>query len=103
MPEEQGGRQLWETLRVPAGATVESTLTMLAPLATRHTTFWIGTSGNPVPRYIVYDADNSGYAHPPADILGFLGQRYRGVMYQTIFEADGVYVFRRTAYAGGLH
>jgi hypothetical protein len=89
--------------RVPAGATVESTLTMLAPLATRRTTFWIGTSGNPVPRYIVYDADNSGYAHPPADILGFLDQRYRGVMYQTIFEADGVYVFRRTAYAGGLH
>ena len=51
----------------------------------------------------LYDGDNSGYAHAPTDILGFLDQRYRGVMYQTIFEADGVYVFRRTAYAGGPH
>ena len=103
MPEEQGGRQLRGTLRVPAGATVESTLTMLAPLATRHITFWIGTAGNPVPRYVAYDARSSGYTHPPADVPGFINSRYPGVTYQTIFEADGVYVFRRAAYAGGLH
>jgi hypothetical protein len=33
---------------VPPGTTVESTLTTLAPLATRDSTFWIGTPGNPV-------------------------------------------------------
>jgi uncharacterized membrane protein len=82
---------------VPPGATVESTLTMLAPLATRDTTFWVGTAGNPVPRYIAFDADNSGYAHPPADVPGFVDQLYPGVTYQTIFKADGVYLFRRTA------
>jgi uncharacterized membrane protein len=84
---------------VPAGTTAESTLTTLAPLATRDTTFWIGTAGNPVPRYIVYDATSSGYAHPPTDILGFLDTRYPGVSYRMIFKADDVYVFRRIASA----
>ena len=82
---------------IPAGTTVESTLTTLAPLAARDTTYWIGTAGNPVPRFIVFDADNSGYAHPPADIPGFINGRYPGVTYQTTFKSDGVYVFIRTA------
>jgi len=87
---------------VPAGTTVESTLTMLAPLASRDTTFWIGTAGNPVPRYIVYDATSSGYAKPPTDILGFVDQRHPGVMYQMIFKLDKVYVFRRIAHVPRL-
>ena len=82
---------------IPAGTTVESTLTMLAPLAARDSATWIGTAGNPVPRYVAYDADNSGYAHPPADVPRFINSRYPGVTYQTIFKADGVYLFRRTA------
>jgi uncharacterized membrane protein len=86
---------------IPPGTTVESTLTMLAPLATRDATFWIGTAGNPVPRYVAFDAVNSGYAHPPADVPAFINQRYPGVTYQTIFHSDGVYVFRRTANGGG--
>jgi hypothetical protein len=87
---------------IPAGTTVESTLTTLAPLAARDTTFWIGTPGNPVPRFIVYNATDTGYAKPPTDILGFLDQRYPGVTYRTVFEADGIYVFRRTASAQRL-
>ncbi|HUZ35938.1 MAG TPA: hypothetical protein VMV17_06385, partial [Streptosporangiaceae bacterium] len=86
---------------VPAGTTVEATLTLLAPLATRDTTYWIGTAGNPVPRYIVFDARYSGYSPVPTDLLGFLDQRYAGVTYRTVFESDGVYVFRRSAPAGG--
>ncbi|HXZ76169.1 MAG TPA: DUF2079 domain-containing protein [Streptosporangiaceae bacterium] len=81
---------------IPAGTTVESTLTMLAPLAARDSATWIGTGGNPVPRYVAYDAGNSGYAHPPADVAAFINSRYPGVTYQTIFKADGVYLFRRT-------
>ena len=82
--------------RIPAGATVESTLTTLAPLATRDATYWIGTPGNPVPRYILFDATDSGYRRVPTDLLGFLDQLYPSVTYQTIFEADNVYLFRRT-------
>ena len=96
-------RAEWKAIAlVPAGTTVESTLTTLAPLATRDATFWIGTAGNPVPRYIVYDAASSGYAHPPTDILGFLDTRYPGVSYRAIFKADGVYVFRRVTNPPGL-
>ncbi len=87
--------------RVPAGTTVEATLTLLAPLVTRDATFWIGTAGNPVPRYIVFDAANSGYSQPPTDVPGFLDQRYPGVTYQKIFEASDVYVFRRAADTNG--
>jgi uncharacterized membrane protein len=82
---------------VPAGTTVESTLTMLAPLAARDTAYWIGTAGNPAPRYIVFDAHNSGYAQPPADVPGFINARYPGVTYQLTYKSDGVYVFLRTA------
>ena len=86
---------------VPAGTTVESTLTMLAPLAARDTAYWIGTAGNPVPRYIVFDADNSGYAQPPANVPGFINGRYPGVTYQMMYKSDGVYVFLRTAGGDG--
>jgi len=86
---------------VPAGTTVESTLTMLAPLAARDTAYWIGTAGNPAPRYIVFDADNSGYAQPPADVPAFVNSRYPGVTYRLTYKSDGVYVFLRTAGGNG--
>jgi uncharacterized membrane protein len=86
---------------VPAGTTVESTLTMLAPLAARNTAYWIGTAGNPAPRYIVFDADNSGYAQPPTNVPGFINGRYPGVTYQMTYKSDGVYVFLRTAGGDG--
>ena len=54
-----------------------------------------------MPRYIVFDARYSGYSPVPTDLLGFLDQRYAGVTYRTVFESDGVYVFRRSAPAGG--
>jgi hypothetical protein len=82
---------------IPAGTTVESTLTTLAPLAARDNTYWIGTAGNPVPRFIVFDADNSGYAQPPTNVPGFINGRYPGVTYQMTYKSDGVYVFLRTA------
>jgi uncharacterized membrane protein len=86
---------------VPAGTTVESTLTMLAPLAARDTAYWIGTAGNPAPRYIVFDAHNSGYAQPPANVPGFINGRYPGVTYQMTYKSDGVYVFLRTTGGDG--
>jgi uncharacterized membrane protein len=86
---------------VPARTTVESTLTTLAPLAARDTAYWIGTAGNPAPRYIVFDADNSGYAQPPGNVPGFINGRYPGVTYQMTYKSDGVYVFLRTAGGDG--
>jgi hypothetical protein len=87
--------------RVPDGVTVEATLSMLAPLAARDTTYWIGTSPNPAPRYIVFDNDNSGWYPPPASVLQFLEQRHPGWEYQRTFAANDVYVFRRVRRTGG--
>ena len=48
--------------RVPDGATVTTTLDLLAPLAARTDTFWIGNSANPDTEYIVFDGTDSGYS-----------------------------------------
>ncbi len=86
--------------RVPAGTTVEATLTMLAPLAARDDTYWIGIAGNPAPRYVVFDELDSGWNPPPSDPLTFVEQRHPGVTYRLIYENDFVYVFRRAGQTG---
>ncbi|MGE5134627.1 MAG: DUF2079 domain-containing protein [Gemmatimonadota bacterium] len=81
--------------KVPPGTTVEATLSMLAPLAARDDTSWVGTVGLHDPRYLVFDATNSGWSPlPVSPPLRFLEQRHPGAVYQQIFEASGVYVFR---------
>lgn len=87
--------------RVPAGTTVETTLPLLAPLAARDDTSWIGTTGIPRPRYIVYDAGDSGWNPPPAHPLRFLEQRHPGTTYRQVFRSSNVYVFRLTPSTGG--
>ena len=52
--------------RVPDGATVLTTLDLLAPLAARTDTFWIGNSGNPQTQYIVFDGQDSDYTPAPS-------------------------------------
>jgi uncharacterized membrane protein len=86
--------------RVPDGVTVEATLTMLAPLAARDDTYWIGTSPNPAPQYIVFDNDDSGWA-PSTNVLQFVEQRHPGYKYRRIFLDNNVYVFRRDGRTGG--
>jgi uncharacterized membrane protein len=82
--------------RVPDGTTAETTLTMLAPLAARADTFWIGTSPNPAPQYIVFDDTDSGWSPEPQNVLSFVESRHPGTRYRQIFLTDGVYVFRRS-------
>ena len=86
--------------KVPDGVTVESTLTMLAPLAARDETYWIGTSPNPAPQYIVFDNDDSGWA-PASNVLQFVEQRHTGYRYVRILMDNNVYVFRRIGRTGG--
>jgi len=81
--------------RVPDGATVQTTLDLLAPLAARTDTFWIGNSGNPYTQYIVFDGANSGYTPAPADVPAFIQQLHPRAGYRQIFESGDVYVFRR--------
>jgi hypothetical protein len=80
---------------VPDGATVQTTLNLLAPLAARTDTFWIGNAGNPLTQYIVFDAKNSGYTPAPANVPAFIAELYPGAGYAQVFERGDVYVFRR--------
>jgi uncharacterized membrane protein len=86
---------------VPDGTTAEATLSMLAPLAARDDTFWVGTNGTQAPRFVVFDATNSGYSPPPANVLAFVDQHNNGFAYRQVFQQSGVYVFRRIGRTGG--
>jgi uncharacterized membrane protein len=79
---------------VPDGATVQTTLDLLAPLAARTDTFWMGTAGNPLTQYIVFDGRDSDYASPITDVPAFIAGIYPRHTYTLIFQSGGVYVFR---------
>ena len=80
---------------VPDGATVQTTLDLLAPLAARTDTFWIGNQGNPATQYIVFDGANSDYSPPITNVPTFIAQLYPSDRYVKVFDRDNVYVFRR--------
>jgi uncharacterized membrane protein len=82
--------------RVPDGATVLTTLDLLAPLAARTDTFWIGNSGNPQTQYIVFDGLNSDYSPAIKNVPAFIASLYPPHTYTEIFASGDVYVFRRT-------
>jgi uncharacterized membrane protein len=86
--------------QVPDGAAVQTTLDLLAPLAARTDTFWIGNSGNPATQYLVFDGANSGYSPEPANIPAFVGQLFPNGGYRVIYVNDDVYVFKRLGHAG---
>jgi len=79
---------------VPNGASVTTTLNLLAPLAARCDTFWVGNSGNPDTQYIVFDGPNSGYSPAITDVPSFIKQLYPHADYQQVFQDGGVYVFK---------
>ncbi len=82
--------------KVPDGATVTATLDLLAPLAARTDTFWIGNSGNPATEYIVFDGTDSGYSPEPANVPAFVASQHPGITYDVIYDTGGVYVFHRS-------
>jgi uncharacterized membrane protein len=80
---------------VPDGVTVQTTLDLLAPLAARTDTFWIGNPGNPVTEYVVFDGADSDYSPAISNVPAFIKQLYPGDGYVQVFGRDDVYVFRR--------
>jgi uncharacterized membrane protein len=82
--------------KVPDGATVEATLTVLASLAARTDTFWTGNPGGPAAEYIVFDNAKSIDNPKPGNVQRWVEHRHRGVRYRKIYSEDDVYVFRRS-------
>jgi uncharacterized membrane protein len=83
--------------KVPNGATVLTTLDLLAPMAARTDTYWIGNAGNPQTEYIVFDGDDSDYIPAINDVPAFVDGFYPPHTYTVIFSSGNVYVFRRTS------
>jgi uncharacterized membrane protein len=86
--------------KVPSGATVLTTLDLLAPLAARTDTYWIGNSGNPETEYIVVDGDDSDYSPPISNVPAWVDGFYPPHTYTVIFSSGNVYVFRLTRLTG---
>jgi uncharacterized membrane protein len=86
---------------VPNGATVATDLDLLAALADRTDTYWLGNSGakppNPPTEYVVFDSESTDYAPPfTPSVLGFVEGLNQHVPMRQIYANDGVYVFIRT-------
>ena len=82
--------------RVPDGASVLTTLDLLAPLAARTDTYWIGNSGNPRTQYIVFDGLDSDYSPAIKNVPAFIASLYPPGTYTEIYSSGDVYVFRLT-------
>jgi uncharacterized membrane protein len=83
--------------KVPDGASVATDLDLLAPLAARTNTYWLGNYGsNPVAEYVVFDKASTDWQPPPENVLEFVEQLSHHARYRQIFARDGVFVFRRS-------
>jgi uncharacterized membrane protein len=88
--------------RVPDGATVATDLDLLAPLAARTDTFWLGNfATNPATQYIVFDTASTDWQPPPGNVLSFVEGLNHGMRYRQIYVNDGVYVFIRAGAPAG--
>jgi uncharacterized membrane protein len=90
---------------VPDGASVSTDLDLLAPLAARTDTYWLGNAdSNPATRYVVFDTQSTDctaweaicLSPRPATVLTFVDGLTHHAHYQQIYDSNGVFVFRRT-------
>jgi len=80
---------------VPDGATVATDLNLLAPLAARTDTFWLGNAGtNPATQYVVFDNQSPDWP-PQTNPLSFVESLTHNTLYEQIYASHSVYVFRR--------
>ncbi len=80
---------------IPAGASVETDLGLLAYLVPDHTVYWVGT-GSVAVDYVVVDAYSPAWNNnPPADAAAWASQR-TGVPYTLVLSRDGYQVAKRS-------
>lgn len=80
---------------VPAGASVESDLGLMAHLVSRNRVYWLGHATGVTPDYLVVDA-GSGWTPPgPADLPAYAESLHPGSRYEVVWSRDGFTVLRR--------
>ena len=83
---------------VPSNVTVEGTINVLAPLAAKDDTFWIGNVGNPAVQYVLLDTVASGFSQTINDPIQFVEQRHPGTVYEVVWsDSYGIYVLEKTS------
>ena len=81
---------------VPDGAQVATDLDLLAPLAVRTDTYWLGNyPTNPATTYVVFDTASTDWQPPPRNVLTFVEGLNHRMRYREVYVNDGVYVFIR--------
>ena len=90
---------------IPDGASVSTDLDLLAPLASRTDTYWLGNAGsNPATRYVVFDTQSTDctaweaicLSPRPATVLVFVEGLSHHAHYDQVYDSNGVFVFRRS-------
>jgi len=81
---------------VPDDVTAEGTMNVLAQLAAKDDTFWIGNGGNPPVQYVVLDTVVSGFSGTIGDPVQFVESRHPGVDYKVVWSDNfGIYVLEK--------
>ena len=87
---------------VPAGATVEANIDLLAPLGAKSDAFWLGNSslwlggaGNPATQYVVYDTSCADMPAAQGSLLAWVEKLNNGAAYRLIYSSNSISVFRR--------
>lgn len=81
---------------VPAGATVESDISTLAPLAARSDAFWSGNSAiDPAPGYVVYDSLVAAEPLTADQVVQLVEVWHPLAVYELVSSQDGVDVLRQ--------
>ena len=83
---------------VPDNVTVEGTMNVLAPLAAKDDTFWIGNGDDPPVQYVVLDTVVSGFSGTINDPVQFVESRHPGTTYNVVWsDSYGIYVLERAS------
>ncbi|MET0928207.1 MAG: DUF2079 domain-containing protein [Aeromicrobium sp.] len=77
---------------VPKGSSVETDIGLMGHLVTDHTVYWLGTIGDAVPEYVLFDVD-AGIGSPP-DIVTYAEQAHGGT-YTLLYDNAGYLLAQR--------
>ncbi|MBW3069395.1 DUF2079 domain-containing protein [Actinomyces sp. 594] len=95
-PRTQAAAQVMDL--IPAGASVETDLGLLAYLVPDHTVYWVGTSEVDTD-YVVVDSLSSAWGgNPPTDAAAWAtGQSQNGAVYELVLDEGGYQLARRVS------
>ena len=77
---------------VPDGAKVETDISLISHLVTDHTVFWLGTTADGEPDYVLFDA--AAGLGSPTDVIGY-AQETHGGEWKVSYQNDGYTLAKR--------